>query len=95
MATKRKAYVYGTDTTRHPWPHVTEDGLTWLDPEGNPAKIDADGKLMEPFTLETSIGSLERWAVGCRLPDTPEAFRRYAAGVAEKRARIVKPKDRR
>ena len=75
---------------RFPYPHVTEDGMTWLDPDGNPPKVDKDGKLAESFVLELRYGARERWGVGLKLPDTPEAFRRFAAEYEAARARVIK-----
>ena len=71
--------------SRNPYPHVTDDGMTWLDPDGNEPKVDKDGRLTEPFTLELRWGARERWGVGLKLPDTPEAFRRWAAELEAKR----------
>lgn len=79
---------------RHAFPHVTEDGLTWLDPEGNEPKVDKDGRLTEPFVIELAYGARERWGVGLKLPDTPEAFRRFAAECEARRARIHHKKER-
>ena len=81
-------------TTRIQYPHVTEDGMSWLDPNGNPPKLDKDGKLAEPFTLELAFGALERWSVGLKLPDTPEAFRRFKADMEAMRARIHHKKEK-
>ena len=81
-------------TTRNPYPHVTEDGMTWLDPDGNPPKVDKDGKLVEPFVLELKYGARERWGVGLKLPDTPEQWRRFVAEVEAKRARTHHKKER-
>jgi len=76
--------------TKTPWPHVTEDGLSWLDPDGNEPKVDKDGRLTEPFVLELKYGARERWGVGLKLPDTPAVYSAWAAELEAKRARTIK-----
>ena len=76
------------------YPHVTGDGLTWLDPNGNQPKTDSDGRLTEAFVLELRYGARELWGVGLKLPDTPEAFRRFAAECELRRMRIIKAKGK-
>jgi len=80
--------------TKNAYPHVTEDGLTWLDPNSNPPTLDAKGRLAEPFVLELKYGGRESWGVGLKLPDTPAAFSAWAAELEAKRARIIKPKEK-
>jgi len=70
---------------RNPYPHVTEDGLTWLDPDNNPPVVDDRGRLKESFVLELKYGARERWGVGLVLPQTPEAYRREVAEIQRQR----------
>ena len=81
---------------RNPYPHVTEDGLTWLDRDGNPPKLDSQGRLAEPFLFVPNRvhGAYELWGVGLKLPDTPEQWRRFVAEIEAKRARTHHKKER-
>ena len=74
---------------------VSEDGLTWLDRDGNPPKLDAKGRLTEPFVFipNAAHNCYERWGAGLTLPMTPVALRAFYAEEEARRARIHKRKD--
>jgi hypothetical protein len=84
-----------TAEARKPWPSVTEDGLTWLDVDGNAPKLDATGRLAETFVfVPNRVHNVpERWGAGLALPMTPAGFRAFVADIEAKRARTIKPKE--
>jgi hypothetical protein len=75
-------------------PRTTEDGLTWLDPDGNAPKLDAKGLLVEPFVLQLGNGARERWMPGAKLPMSPGAYRAWVAEIEAKRAKAPAHKGR-
>ena len=83
---------------RKPYPHVTEDGKTWLDPDGNPPKVNDKDELTEAFVLELKYGR-ERWGVGLVLPMTPAVYDAWAAELSaqheQEAARRAKREGRR
>ena len=76
-------------------PRFTEDGLTWLDRDGNPPKLDSVGRLAEPFVFIPNAAHYcyERWGAGLTLPMTPVALKAFYAEEEARRARIHKRKE--
>ena len=87
-------YLTEKDVKRAIAPRTTEDGMTWLDPDGNAPKLDAKGLLVEPFVLQLSNGARERWMPGAKLPMPPGQYRAWVAEIEAKRARTHKPKEK-
>jgi hypothetical protein len=63
------------------YPNTTPDGLTWLDPEGNPPRYDATGHLSADFVLTDEYGYRTRYATGVKGPMLPtgKAWRIFKA----------------
>lgn len=88
---KRKTYrIEYEDAPKTP--RTTEDGRTWLDPDGNPPVEDTDGRLLQPFRYQLVHGGVELWPAGLRLPEPPTKFAEWAASLEAARAKIHKPK---
>ncbi len=67
--------------------NTTPDGLTWLDPSGNPPELDGAGRLLADFTLVRDDGTRERWVAGQRLsPYTRRQWQAVEAALTSKRA---------
>lgn len=78
---KRRNEEYATNS-QHPFPYVTEDGMTWLDAwTSEPAESDEAGRLTKPFVLELVTGARERWGIGMKLPVTPLAWQRIVNSI--------------
>ena len=75
-------------------PRASENGATWLDPDGSPPVVNAQGVLVEPFVFQLSSGARERWMPGIRLPMAPAPYKAWADELAAKRARIIHPKEK-
>jgi hypothetical protein len=88
VATRRKRKGYEVHYEDEPTiPRHTADGATWLDPSGNPPKVDADGKLTEPFIFQLANGAKEQWFPPLRLPMAPAVLAAFHAEEAAKAAR--------
>lgn len=68
------------------YPNTTPDGLTWLDPEGNPPQY-AEGRLVADFVLTDDMGYRMRWTAGTRgpLPPTHRAWAIFKAACQKAR----------
>jgi len=75
-------------------PRASDDGATWLDPDGNPPVVNAAGVLLEPFVFQLAHGTRERWMPGIRLPMAPAPYKAWADELAAKRARTIQPKEK-
>ena len=89
MARRRRVVTGPIEYTDRPsnLKRHTDDGETWLDPDGNPPVEDKDGRLLQPFIFQLGNGARERWMPPLKLPQAPAPYARF---VAEMEARHAK-----